>query len=279
VQQQRAVRAASFAVRHEELAASSLSPQMTDFHVAMAAAQRRTEERHLVAARIQQDHAQRLERWTRGDAGGRRPGLITAVASTAGSQSAALTLLGRNDAEGLVAASDATSLAAHDLELTVAEGPSRDAMKDPAPLRAAGSGLSARWPHYGPALRELGVHAVAAVGLRTFDTCLGSLTVFEPHTTSSGPAVSELTGIAEAVLHNVLLDPDALDSAEGLPTLTQFERDDFQPVLHQAAGSIHARRGCGIETALALIRAHAFAEGLPAAAVAHDVVRGVLTLP
>lgn len=274
----RAVRAAELAARHEALSASG-PPWRRDFHQGMAAVQRRTEERHLVAGRIHQDYVQRLERWARGDVGASRPGLITAVASTAGSRSAALVLLGRSNAEGLVAASDTTSRAAHDLELTFAEGPTRDAMKEPLPVRAAGSGLSARWPHYGPAVRELGVDGVAAVGLRTTEVCLGALTIFDPHTSSSGPSVSDLTGIAGALVHSVLLDADALGSAEGLPALTHFEKEDFQPVLHQAAGKIHAESGCGVDTALALIRAHAFSEDRPLAAVAHDVVRGVLKLP
>jgi hypothetical protein len=278
-ERQRAARAAGFAVRHEELSAAGLSPQLTAFHSAMAAAHRRTEQRHLVASRLHQDHAQHLERWTRGESGATQPGLITSIASTAGSRSATLTLLDRSNTEALVAASDATSRAAHDLELTFAEGPSRDAIRDPVLVRAAGSGLAARWPHYGPALGELGVHAVAAVGLRTSQSCLGSLTIFDPHPTPSGPVIPEVTAVAQAVLHSVLLAPDALQDAEGLPTLTDFDNDDVQPVLHQAAGKIHAANGCGVETGLALIHTHAYAEDRPAATVAHDVLRGVLTLP
>lgn len=279
VQRQRALRAAELAERHEKLSVSGLPPRRAEFHKRMAAMQRQTEERHLVAARIHQDYAQRLQHWARGGSEAGRPGLITAVASIAGSPSAALVLRGRSEAEALVAASDVTSATAHDLELTFAEGPSHDAMKDPVPIRAGGSGLIIRWPHFGPAVRELGVAAVDAVGLRTAEICLGSLTMYDVHPTPSRPSIPELTAIARALVHHVLLDLDGLDGAVGLPALTQFENEDSQPVLHQAAGKIHAASGCGVETALALIRAHAFSEDLPAAAVAHDVVRGVLKLP
>lgn len=274
----RAVQDAEFAARHEALSESDLPPLQTDFHRSMAALHRHREERHRVAFRIHQDYAQRLESWVRDKAGTDRPGLIAAVANAAGSHSATLVLLGRGNAEALVATSDATSAAAHELELTFAEGPSRDAMKGRVPIWAAGSGLSARWPHYGPALRELGVAAVSAIGLRTAKVSLGTLIVYDPPADSPGSSPSELPGIASAVVHSMLLDTDALGT-ERLPALTHFGKDGFQAVLHQAAGKIHAECGCGVENALSLIRAYAFAEDLPAATVAQDVVRGVLRLP
>lgn len=276
VEWQKAVYAAELAARHEKVAASGLALPRTEFHRRMAKTHRRLEERHWVSSRIHFNYAQHLECWARGDAGASRPGLVTAVASTAGSQSAALVLRGRSNPEALVATSDATSRAAHDLERTFAEGPAHDAMQAPVPVRAAGSRLRSRWPHYGPALHELGVAEVAAVGLHTTGICLGSLTIFDPQ--PSRPSITALTDIAEAVVHTVLLAPDALDNTEGLPTMPDLEEENFQSVLHQAAGKIHADSGCGVDAALALIRAHALSEDRTAAAVAHDVVRGVLRL-
>lgn len=257
--------------------ASVRSPRTLDFHAGMAVAYRRTEERHLVASKIHLTHARRLERWAHGGAGTSKPRLIAAVASAAGAQSAALSLRGRNKAAALVSASDTTSRIAYELELTFAEGPARDAMAESKPVVATGKELPTRWPYYGPALRQLGIQVVAAVGLRTAEVCLGSLTVFDPH--RSGATTSQLAGIATAVVHSVLLAPDAVGATGCLPTLTDFEQEDFQPLLHQAAGKIHAECGCGVDTAIDLVRAHAFSENRPVAAVARDVLHGVLTLP
>jgi hypothetical protein len=271
--------AAEVALCHEELVASGLPRLRMDFHERMAAAHRRTEECHLVASRIHLDYAQRLERWAQDDTAASRPQLVMAVAGAAGSQSATLNLRGRCTPEALIATSDGVSRSAYRLERAFAEGPSRDAIKEPAPILASGSDLPVRWPQYGPALRELGVQMVAAVGLCTAEVCLGSLTVFDPQLGGPGKATAELSRIATAVVHSVLLDPDAVGSSGDLPRLTQFEKDDFQPVLHQAAGRVHADCGCGVDTALALIRSRAFSEELPVESVAQDVVRGVLKLP
>lgn len=254
---------------------------MPEFHASMAAAHRRTQQRHLVAARIHRSYAQRLEVWAKlGALHDSRPVFMGAVAATAGTPSAALTLVGPDNTEAFVAASDATSRAAHELELVFAEGPSQDAMHQPAPVVVTNEEVPLRWPHYGPGLRQLGVQAVAAVGLHVASACMGSLTVYDPHTrTGSHPGAHQLGQIANALVDSVLLAPDAVTTHDDHPALSLFEQQDFQPELHQAAGKIHAASHCGIPAALALIRAHALAEGKPAATVALDILNNTLTLP
>lgn len=283
IELERSARAAELAARHESrLTEPRVGSTMAEFHANMAAAHRRTEERHLVAARIHRAYAQRLEAWARlGAVATRQPGFMDAVAATAGSRSAALTLLGSGNSEAFVAASDATSQTAHDLELTFAEGPTREAMLRSTPVVATGNEMSVRWPNCGPELQDLGVQTVAAVSLRAPPAgCLGTLAVYDP----SPPVLATngkygLTSIAGAVVNSVLLAPDAVTSNDGLPSLSLFEDEGFQPVVHQAAGRIHGANGCGIDTALTLIRAHALAENRSVADVARDVVDGTLTLP
>lgn len=53
-----------------------------------------------------------------------------------------------------------------------------------------------------------------------------------------------------------------------------FGEGDYQAVVHQAAGMISVRYGCGIDDAEAFLRARAFAEGRPAEALAASVLRG-----
>ena len=64
-----------------------------------------------------------------------------------------------------------------------------------------------------------------------------------------------------------------------LPSLELFGDEDFQPALHQAAGVLHERCGWTIDNAIALIRAHAYAEERRVGEVAEEVVRGGLLLP
>jgi hypothetical protein len=88
-----------------------------------------------------------------------------------------------------------------------------------------------------------------------------------------------LTALSHALLHGVLLAPKAITTDDDFTTVLPWEPEDFQPVLHQAAGKIAAATSCSIDSALALIRAHAFAEARSVTDVAHDVLHNHLTLP
>lgn len=272
----RADNAAEMARRHEVLVRVGRA-QMRDFHARAAALQRRMEARHRAAAHVHLGYAQRLEGWAnRAAATVHRPTFMTAVADTAGSRGAVLTLFDADNTEALIAASDATARAAHELESTFAEGPSRDALCGHAVVNVCGPAVPLRWPHYGPALHELGVQGVAAVALRVSRRCLGTLTVFDPDaSTASAPALDD---VGEALTHRVFLDPEPVDAGGGVPALEWFGDDDFRPALHQAAGMLKAWFGWSISDATAVIRGHAFAEGRPVGEVAEDIVRGALRL-
>lgn len=236
---------------------------------------RRSEACQRAAEKMHLDFSRRLTRWAfRDDADVLlRPVLMTAVASTAGWHGAVLSLRDLSG-EKLVAASDATARRAHELEVTLNEGPSREALMGGQPV-ACGDELDRRWPRYAPAVIELGVRAVAAVpldlGSRVFG---GALTVNGSQPPSLTDHACGLSDVAEALARTVLQVPDVIGTDTlGLPRLDVFEDEDFQPVLHQATGVLHARYGWDMDNALALIRAHAFAENLPIADVAADICR------
>ena len=63
-----------------------------------------------------------------------------------------------------------------------------------------------------------------------------------------------------------------------LPILEMLASEDFQPALHQAAGALHAHQGWTVQDAIAMIRAHAYAEDRSVAEVADDVLAGRLRL-
>lgn len=92
--------------------------------------------------------------------------VMQAVAAALGIPGATAVLHGRHREAVLVAASDATARAAHDLETALGEGAATAAMTGARLVHAAGRELPARWPRYGPAIGQIGIHAVTAAPLR-----------------------------------------------------------------------------------------------------------------
>ena len=286
--EQAAAHAAAAAQRQERIAARG--GMAADMHARMAAAHRGSERRQREAARLQRGYARMLTSWAlladEGATASPRPVLMRAVTDRAGWRGSVLTLCTAAGVEELVAASDSQARRAHELEVSVGEGPSFDAMHGRSSL-AAGLELRRRWPQYGHEVAELGVQAVASVPVEIGSGMLGSLTV-------TGAAVpigwvtehlAELSVVLGEVLvtrDTVNLDTVAMDTVDldlNLPGLNQFEDEDHQPELQQAAGVLHERSGLAIDDAVALIRAHAYAEDRSVADVALDVVRGGVLEP
>jgi hypothetical protein len=275
--QRAAADAAAVAARHEVLA--QRRPSTRDLHERMAALHRRNEASQRAAANMLATFSQSLERWAaRPDADGTvRPVLMGAVAATVGWQGAVLTLNGRSGTETLVAASDGTTRRAHELEMTLAEGPMWDAVSGHM-TTALDRGLDRRWPRFGPAVRRLGVQAVAAVPMRLgTDEPAGCLTVMGPRSPRSTTEQCSLHDVAGALSLTVLRDHSPTEPGSlALPVLPSFETEDLQPTLHQAAGVLHERCGWQVADAIALIRARAYTEERSVADVAADVLNGSL---
>ncbi|WP_406343795.1 GAF and ANTAR domain-containing protein [Streptomyces sp. NBC_00648] len=254
----RADRAEAAAERHELLAAKP----GREFHTQIARTQRRTAECHRASARLQDSFALRATVWAGGQ--GPRPQFMTVVAEACGTGSAAIALLDTGQNQLAVAASDRLSRAAQDLEYVLGEGPGQDAAAGHRPVHVSGPEIEARWPGYGPSLVSLGIASVAAVPLQTQDSCIGSLTAFDPRPAEARPA--RLAEVAEALIRIVLLDPDADPDLYG--------GTDMRATVHQAAGMVSAQVGCSVADALALIKARAFAEDVSPDTIARQVVHG-----
>jgi ANTAR domain len=272
--QQAAERAAKAAGREEMLA--RLGERSADMHERMAAGHRRSEARQRAAARVQATYAEKLASWALRQEAKRslRPVFMSSVAASAGWNGAVLTVSNRRGVDLLVAASDTTARHAHELEVALAEGPSWEAMLDRESV-ACPAGLERRWPRYGPAVAELGVQAAVAVPLDLGSSGLaGALTVTGPAVPCNHGDGSGLGAIADALTRTVLLAPGVLTSSDAaLSWPGPLQDEDFQPRLHQAAGVLHARYGWAVDDAIALIRAHAYADGHTVADVAAKVVR------
>ena len=243
-----------------------------------AALQRQVQARHLAAARLQDQYAERLRAWLKRDGeSAKQPAFIDSVAAVIGMPSATVILLGSQRGEAVIAAADATARAAYDLEFVLGEGPAHLAVARGQAVQVAGTALCDRWPQFGPAVVTLGVQAVIAVPLQP-PARLGALCAYGSQHAISREAATAADMIADALPLTLSQAAHHRQSGDGLPALPLFEETDVPAVVHQAAGMASQQCGCGIADALALIRARAFSAGRLAEEIAADVLRGELRL-
>jgi hypothetical protein len=272
IEHQRAARAAEIAQRHERQ--TTVAPaSLRAFHARMALMHRQAERQHLAAGRMHAAYADRLRGWVT-DGGRERalPRFMATVAAAVGARGAAVTLFGQDRTETLTAASDPAAQDAQDLEFTLGEGPARDVAEQRRTITAAGPALLERWSNYGPALAALGIRSVTAVPVQISSIPLGALTAFDPPHQPAGESLEPIHAAADTIALSVLLAATEGETDEALDLRSLFGQADRRAVVHQAAGVLAEQNGCTIADALALIRAHAFAEGEPVDSVASDII-------
>lgn len=276
LEQQRAARAAAMARRHEE-ETSHASASMLTYHTRLADLYRRTEQRHLATGQLHAAHACRLRRWADAGAGrnAMRPPFMASVATILDVDSAIFALFGRWQVPAMVAASSEVARVVHDLEFTLGEGPMIDAAERNQVTAVSGPALRDRWPQYGAAVAELGVRAVVALPVRLPTVSLGALCGFHSRPTLHDGVAASADRVADALAHAVL---DTTKPAGTNPHLPLFDEADYCDVVHQAAGMVSVQCDCGPHDAMAMLRARAFADGLPVDVIAGRVVRGTLRL-
>lgn len=244
----------------------------------MAALQRRAQACHLGSARLQEQCADRVRR--RLDLPGGREGrsaFMDAVAAAIGVPSAAVVLLAAGRWEAVIAASDATARAAHDLEFVLGEGPVHLAVARGQTVQVAGTALGDRWPQYGPAVASLGVRAVIAVPLQP-PAGLGAVCAYGSQPAISKDAEMAAIRVADALPPTLAQAARGSWSPDGVGELPLFGEAGFPAVVHRAAGMVSQQCGCEITEALALLRARAFSTDRPAEEIAAGVLRGELRL-
>jgi hypothetical protein len=262
------------AARYDRLAIEG--PAATrDLHKQLAGTQRRIAERHRAAARIQEAFAQRIEE-SRRPAGGPVPAsLVIAVADALGVESAAIVLSSSCHGNAIVVTSDTRANLVQDAELILAEGPSLDVTRSGLEVAVAAAELGRRWPRFATAVEPLGLRGIAAVPLASGATTVGALTVLDPPWPDGAPGLAQLMTVGEALLDTVLEDfrlrPGTLDRSP-------IMGGNHMPLVHMAVGMVAAQRHCSTSDALALIQAHAYAEGVATLQVALDITERRLDL-
>lgn len=206
-------------------------------------------------------------------------GLPQALSTTAteivGVAGAGIVLMADGRAVGTMCVSDHRTEVVEDLQFACAEGPSCDAYRDRRPvvvpdLDAMEPG---RWLAFGPGALDVGVRAAFGFPLLVDTVCLGVLDLYHDAPGALADGQMQDAQIMAHLAAEAVLGWQAVGEALEVPW--QLEHVPLhRAVVHQASGMISVQASTSVENALALLRAHAFAEGRSVGDLAADVVAG-----
>lgn len=188
-----------------------------------------------------------------------------------GMSGAAVALIASTHDPGNIAASDERVALVVELQFTSGEGPTIDAHRDRRPVFEPELGSTTRWPSFASQAVAAGVGAVFALPMQIGAANFGVLTLYRDR---PGPLADDLLSdaltLADVASEIVLrlqaqVPPGTL---HGVIELLATERT----VVYQATGMIVVQLEVSIETAMARLRAKAYAAGRPVHEVATDVV-------
>lgn len=199
--------------------------------------------------------------------------LCEVAAEIVGVSGAGIMLLSGNCPTGSICSSDAVSYQVETLQYELGEGPCVDAYSGARPVFAPDLrdvDASGRWPAFAPSALDAGARAVFGFPLQLGAVRVGALNLYRslPGTLTDEQHADALVMadvLAEAVLMLQAGAPSG-DLAEALAD------SDLHLVVHQASGMVSVQLGVSIPTALARLRARAYADERPLEAVARDVI-------
>lgn len=184
-------------------------------------------------------------------------------------------------AQSTVATSDRVAARLEQLQFELGEGPAIDVVLLGLPVLTRELGAASAeddWPMFAPAAFEAGARALFSFPLLLGTGAAGVVSMYDLAVRPPWPAALLVVAArlaAAAVQPAVELATRA--AAEDFPR-TGWQRSEMRREVHQAGGMLMVQLGCGIDEAMARLRAFAFSAGRPIDAVARDVVRGVLLL-
>ncbi|MCW2756961.1 MAG: hypothetical protein JWO46_707 [Nocardioidaceae bacterium] len=163
--------------------------------------------------------------------------------------------------------------AVEELQLSLGEGPGRDAFATHRPVMVPDlAQRSGRWPAYAAAAGEAGVRSAFVFPLVVGALRLGVLSLYSSHPRTLGPdEVADSLVLREVAVRYLLDHQDDVDAADETPLLLEL---DFRDAIYQAQGMVMVTLGVSLADALARMRAHAYAEELDLNDLAEDIVAG-----
>jgi GAF domain-containing protein len=197
------------------------------------------------------------------------PELCGRCVAVLGSSGAALQLSG-DVATAVTAASDRSAGRAAELQATLGEGPTVDALRLHRAVFANDLAADGRWPELAAATSAMGYRAVIAVPLLVDSTQLGALTAYyQKATVIDAVMLSHVANVARVLTGVLLALP--VDAVDGLADAISVAAA-HQGRIHQAAGILSVVESCSVEEALVRLRAYAYAHEQRLAEVADAVV-------
>lgn len=201
------------------------------------------------------------------------------AAAISGADGAWLTVMSDPARRVLVHATSGQAAELEELQFTVGEGPCVDAFTSGIPVLVSDlgdGGWRARWPGFTTAGGQAGASAVFAFPLAQGAIRAGVLGLYRRAPGPLGPErVADVLVCADAAL---LLLLNARSGINGNGHLDMDGWPGHRAGVYQATGMVSVQRGVGLEEALALLRAYAFAHDLPLGEVAARVVARRLRL-
>ena len=188
---------------------------------------------------------------------------------------ASVHLLSVTESGGVVASSDEAARRLGEAAFTAGEGPSLDAYALARPVFAPylleeGRG---RWPGYVEAVRTSGLRACFSLPLHVGAVRLGVLDLYAAAPGSLRQDQISLGLTFADLATESLLDPPPGATA-GAVNARLVEALERRGEIHQAQGMVMVDLGVDLAEALALMRAHAFTQGLSLLDVARGIVAG-----
>ncbi|MGZ5379638.1 MAG: GAF domain-containing protein [Mycobacterium sp.] len=179
---------------------------------------------------------------------------------------------------GTVGASDPRARVLDELQFTVGEGPCLDSVASRAPVMVTdlADADAHRWPAYGPMMIDYEIRGVYAMPVVVAGEYVGALDFFcTVPRDLAGDQISGMVLAAELAqlpildllskdLHAAFTEPDSNAWAD-LNALTRTE-------VSQATGMLMAQLNLDAASALARLRARAYASGRSATSVARDII-------
>ena len=206
-----------------------------------------------------------------------RTTLCAASANVVRVSGAGVVLMSQGRQLGSVCVSDAVTEAVEDAQYLLGEGPCVDAWRTKRPVLEpdlTGVGAS-RWPGFREEATAAGVRAAFGFPLLVESVCIGALNLYHDRV---GDLTAEQVRDAETVAYVTARSVLAWQMTAGSGNVAwQLEQvPAHRAVVHQATGRVSIQVATSLDDALSLLRAYAFAEGLPIRDVATDVVAGDL---
>lgn len=205
---------------------------------------------------------------------------VTACAQVLSAAGAGLALTSSGGMLEPLLATDAEIGELDELQSSLGEGPSGDAISAGAPVLEtdlAGLNAGRRWPSFSAAVAARGMNGAFAFPVAAGAAKVGVLSVYRRQ---AGPLRAEQ--LQDALVFADAVFVLALDQRHGVSAdLDEMIEAAFtarRAEVHQAAGRLAAQEGISVADALALLRAHAYSSGQPLHGVAADVMSGSLKL-